>query len=91
MVRATSKWIFTRIGEDSALRWKNVTASAMPFSTHHHLADLALENRPDLRSRPGQSLRSVVWCRTSTLAPFTSISTRRLWAWPVGVLLLARG
>jgi len=23
MVRATSKWIFTRIGEERALRWKH--------------------------------------------------------------------
>ncbi len=34
----TSKCTFTRMGEESALRWKNLTASAMPFSTRHRLA-----------------------------------------------------
>jgi hypothetical protein len=35
MVNKTSKWTLIRIGEDKALRWKNLMASAMPFSTRH--------------------------------------------------------
>ena len=32
IVSTTSKWTFTRIGDESAFRWKNFTASAIPFS-----------------------------------------------------------